>query len=206
MAFKYSDYLFTPSDIFRGVLYVLKNLRPVDVFGEAIIFLILICTKQILGWEIGFSLLPALLFAIFYWGKPRSLIASSRKGLSYAKKNISSDNFMGVLILIIFFLYTRDYMFWQIDSILFPLFFFSIFYWNLDSRIPIALALFCLTTCPILLYLSNRYIFLQGEEWAERAAVWAFFFLVMGVAKQVWDLYRENRKKTHCKEQGLYTV
>lgn len=201
MALKYSDYLFTPNDIFRGVLYAIKSLRPFDVVGEAVIFLILISTKQLLGWEIGSGLVLVLLFAILYW-KPYSII-TSRRGVLYTGKNISSDDIMNILILTIFFLFTKDYMFWQVDSILLLLFFFSIFYRNIDSRIPIGLALICLTACPILLIMSNNYNFLEGEDWAEQVAVWTYYLLVFGVAKQVWDFWKEGQEELHRERKSL---
>lgn len=65
--FRYSDYLFTPRDLLRGILAMLKNMSDTDVLGEAVIFLILIFVKKYLDWGFWESLSLAFAFAIFYW-------------------------------------------------------------------------------------------------------------------------------------------
>lgn len=194
MAFKYSDYLFTPSDIFRGILYVLKNLRTADVVGEAFIFLILIFTKQVLGWGEGIGLLVVSLFVIFYWTK-----SPGQKILGLFNR-LKLFDIVGAVIIFLIFIFTMQFLGWEIESIFFLIFFFSLFYWNLDARISIALALLCLVACPILLFLSDSYILLQGEEWAEQAAIWTYFFLFFGVAKQIWDFRKEGKDENDIVE------
>ena len=186
MAFKYSDYLLSPGDISRGVLYVLKNLRPVDVVGEAVIFLILIYTKQALGWEMGMGLLFAALFAFVYWGS-----TPARESLRLLE-NLRPFDFAGGSIIFFILIYTTQYLGWEIESIFFFIFLFITFYWNLDARISISFALIYLAIGSFFLFLSDGYDFLQGSGWAEWATVWAYYFLVFGVAKQAWDLRKES--------------
>lgn len=73
-----------------------------------------------------------------------------------------------------------------------PLFFFgfiiAMIYWSLDSRVSIALALVCLVLTPFCLFLFEKNMLFQGEGWAEKLAVWAFYFLVIGVIKQMVEL------------------
>jgi uncharacterized membrane protein YciS (DUF1049 family) len=125
MAYKIKDYIFTPADLFHGILYVLKNIHLWDIMGLILLVLVYFNIKIFLGW--------------------------------------------------------------QSDSTIFFLFFFAIIYWDLDSRVPIALALFFLLLCPLFYFLSNDYNLLIGEYWAEQAAVWTFYLLVFGVVKQMWD-------------------
>lgn len=82
-----------------------------------------------------------------------------------------------------------------LEPIIFWLFILAIVYWNLDSRISIGLALACLITIPFLLILFNKNILLAGEDWAEQVAVWAYYFLVIGVVKQIVEYAMENREE-----------
>ncbi|MCK9378674.1 MAG: hypothetical protein M0P97_00835 [Candidatus Moranbacteria bacterium] len=81
-----------------------------------------------------------------------------------------------------------------LEGIFFWLFFFVLVFWNLDSRISIGAALVGLVIIPILLALANRNILPVGEAWAEQVAVWVYFFLVIGVVKQIIEFKIENRK------------
>ncbi len=80
-----------------------------------------------------------------------------------------------------------------IVDIFFWIFFFVMFWWQIDSRVSIGGALVCLVIIPFLLVLGNKEIFLKGEAWAEVVAVWAYFFLVIGVAKQIWEYKKEAK-------------
>lgn len=82
------------------------------------------------------------------------------------------------------------------EGIFFWLFFISLFCWRIDSRVSIGFALVCLVCIPILLVLFNNDILFLGDVWAEKVAVWAYFFLVIGVVKQIWEF------KTEKKEDG----
>ena len=79
----------------------------------------------------------------------------------------------------------------------------AVVYWRLDARLPIGAALACLVTIPVLLLLYNQNILFTGDAWAERVAVWAYFFLVIGVAKQLFDL-QVARHRTDTKPSPMY--
>lgn len=80
----------------------------------------------------------------------------------------------------------------SIEGTVFWAFTVVLFYKKWDSRISIGLALACLVTLPVLLSLFNYRILLVGDIWAERVAVWAFYFLSIGVVKQIWELKTES--------------
>jgi len=80
------------------------------------------------------------------------------------------------------------------------------FYWNLDSRISIGGGLISLVFCPILLILKNDYGFMMGEIWAEQMAIWAYYFLVIGVTKQIWEFRKENAQEKEDTEIKKETV
>ena len=73
-------------------------------------------------------------------------------------------------------------------NIFFWLFFFAMFWYRLDSRISIAGALIGLV---VIMFLSAG----QGFGWwktdnlQEQIAVAVYFFLVIGVLKQIWEVY-----------------
>jgi len=102
-------------------------------------------------------------------------------------------DWLGVLLVVLYWL-VFGYL-WGLPGE--PLFFFgfimAIIYWGMDSRVSIALALLCLVSIPVLLTLFNKNILFQGEMWAEQVAVWAYYFLAIGVVRQIFE-YRIDAK------------
>lgn len=80
------------------------------------------------------------------------------------------------------------------EGVIFWLFTLIMFYWRLDSRISIGLGLVCLITIALLTSFASAKVLPIGEEWAERVAVWAYYFLVIGVAKQIVEYAQECRR------------
>ncbi|MCK5123114.1 MAG: hypothetical protein KAQ87_03125 [Candidatus Pacebacteria bacterium] len=117
------------------------------------------------------------------------------RGILHLVKKAGPKDIIGLAVLAGLFVFFRNYLEWQIDSSLFMLFWIALFYWKLDSRISIAGALACLISCPILLILFEKDILLLGEEYAEQAAVWAYYFLVIGVIKQIWEFRKESKEE-----------
>jgi len=98
------------------------------------------------------------------------------------------------MVILVFVIIIEKYYFqFDLESIIFWAFTIILFWWRLDSRVPIVLALFCLIAIPILLSLFNGGIFFEGDEWAEVVAVWAYYFLVIGVIEQIFE-YRTEAK------------
>ncbi len=81
--------------------------------------------------------------------------------------------FLGITIS--FFVGARGGVLWAM--------FFAFIVYGWDNRIPAALALICLSVCPL-------FIELDMNDRAENIAVWAFFFLTMTVALQLIDMFR----------------
>ncbi len=73
------------------------------------------------------------------------------------------------------------------ENIFFWVFCFVLVYWDLDSRISIGLALVALVAVAILNAMGNSGVsFVSG--WDERVAVWVYYFLVIGVVKQIVEM------------------
>ncbi|QQR50349.1 hypothetical protein IPF86_00290 [Candidatus Nomurabacteria bacterium] len=70
----------------------------------------------------------------------------------------------------------------------------ALFYWHIDSRFAITCALVCLILIPILLILT-KFMFVITDATAERVATFAFYFLSIGVIKQIWEYSREAKAK-----------
>ncbi|PID52291.1 MAG: hypothetical protein CR972_02340 [Candidatus Moraniibacteriota bacterium] len=79
-------------------------------------------------------------------------------------------------------------------DIFFWTFFLSLFYWHIDSRVSIGGALACLLAIPVLLIAENNFGYINGGVWAEEVAVWAYFFLVIGVVKQIYEYIWESKR------------
>lgn len=78
------------------------------------------------------------------------------------------------------------------DEIFFWVFAVWIVWWDRDARISIGAALAGLVAIPILLALEARDIAVWDDGAAETVAVWVYFFLVIGVGKQIWDMRRSR--------------
>ncbi|MBU3978222.1 hypothetical protein KJ980_02025 [Patescibacteria group bacterium] len=115
--------------------------------------------------------------------------------LRLVKKATLKENAGMIALLVSFFLLTHFYLQWQIDSCLFLIFFFALILWDLDSRISFAFALVCLIFCPFLLAFENNFIYLDLKNWAEQFAVWAYYFLVIGVVKSLIEYKQENKEQ-----------
>ena len=116
----------------------------------------------------------------------KSLQKQSKKPLSQARK-ISGAIFLTVLMLGLFIftdLTSIDIFFW--------LFFIAMFWYRLDSRISIGGALVGLVVI-MLLSAGQGFGWWQSDNLAEQIAVAVYFFLVIGVIKQIWEYRSENR-------------
>lgn len=111
----------------------------------------------------------------------------------YARRRTSIQDWMGILLFVAVGAVVNQFYDVQAETIFFFMFILAIWRWNLDSRVSIGLALACLAIVPILLMLYNNLYLVQGDIWAERVAVWAYYFLVIGVIKQIFEYRREGK-------------
>jgi len=114
-----------------------------------------------------------------------TLQEQSKKPLSQARK-ISGAIFLMILMLGLFIftdLTSIDIFFW--------LFFIAMFWYRLDSRISIGGALVGLV---VIMFLSagQGFGWWQSDNLAEQIAVAVYFFLVIGVIKQIWEYKSES--------------
>lgn len=108
-------------------------------------------------------------------------------------KNMTPRDWMGVGILLVP-LVAGSFVF-GIEGGIFLTFAFVLFYWKVDSRFSIKCAIPCMIIIPVILIISNH-SFTITTDWAERVAVWAFYFLSIGVIKQIWE-YRLELSEKH---------
>lgn len=87
----------------------------------------------------------------------------------------------------------------------FVIFIAVLLYWRLDARVPLTLGLACLVGIPILLLLFRTNILLTGEYRAEQIAVWAYYFLVIGVLRQVLPSRKKKFHRLHNHTDYLHT-
>lgn len=115
--------------------------------------------------------------------------------LATAISHASLRDVNGVLLLML----TAFSLYWfstiSVEGIVFWIFIVVLFYWKLDSRIAIGAALGLLVLIPFMLWLHSIDILIYGEIWAERVAVWVYYFLVIGVVKQIVE-YKQEQKKS----------
>ena len=131
-------------------------------------------------------------------------------------RKITKRDMLGVALLVILALGMRLGLNWGYEGVFFWLFFISLFYWRIDSRVSIGFALVGLISIMLMLALkqyvgmmhydyneltsiwwgSNKdalILISHFDKYAEKVAVWVYFFLVIGVVKQIWE-YRVELK------------
>lgn len=82
-----------------------------------------------------------------------------------------------------------------LEGMVFLGFLAAMFAWNLDGRVSIGAGLACLVLIVVMQALIQSGVLLLFETSTETVAVWAYYFLCIGVAKQLVDLVREGRSK-----------
>ncbi len=81
------------------------------------------------------------------------------------------------------------------ESVFFILFGISLFLWHIDGCISIGAGVGCLVVILILQILAQTLVLPQGAIWSETVAVWAYYFLAIGVVKQIGELIADSRKQ-----------
>ena len=76
----------------------------------------------------------------------------------------------------------------NIENYVFLFYLIVVLILNVNSKIPIIIALSLLVIVPFLLFFGKNLI-------AERLTIYAYFFLVIGVIKQIRNFIVENRNK-----------
>lgn len=108
------------------------------------------------------------------------------EGLSFKRK--ITGTVVIVLAMLAMFIFTNlttvDIFFW--------LFFFAMFWFRLDSRISIAGALVGLVLI-MFLTAGQGFGWWQTDKLSEQVAVGVYFFLVIGVVKQIWEYRNESK-------------
>ncbi len=158
------------SDSLQKVLSLSKRF-----YLELILLLVLVISLAL--W--GFPAMSASLLSLGYLALVLSLHEnylkqSIRKGI----EDIRYQPLFGLLIVvgaILFFIWNSNVL-----SLLFLVVFFAFLFYQWDSRIIAACALVSLSACPFLL-------FLHQDAFAEIAAEYAYFFLVMPVKNVTLD-------------------
>ncbi len=120
------------------------------------------------------------------------------KDAYYLIKRADKRTLLGVLLLLGLDIILRNQLGTSYEALGFGSLIFAIVFWDLDSRIVFSLALFYLILIPLILLLPNQ-TFPAAQLWAQKSAVWAFYCLVIGVAKQLWEYFIERRFHTRQK-------
>ena len=90
---------------------------------------------------------------------------------------------LGILLDIFVFRFTSDLLILFLTG----LWILSVYHFKFEGRVSIGFALVFLTLCPFLLIFNKEAI-------AEKAAVWAYMFLLVGVIQMIIEYIREERK------------
>lgn len=75
---------------------------------------------------------------------------------------------------------------------LFVVFLIAMFAYNIDAKISISLALILLVSIVLTMLLGPYVEFINETTWPEAIAVWVYYFLAIGVFKQMKDMFMER--------------
>lgn len=106
--------------------------------------------------------------------------------------NINLRNSVGVSALVLVFILLKGIVGWQTDSSLLVIFVAALFYWDMDFRVSIAFGLVSLISYPFLLFLIDKEVVFLNNNWENRIAVWVYFFLIVGVIKQIREYVKKE--------------
>lgn len=84
---------------------------------------------------------------------------------------------------------------WPLEAVFFVTFLAALIYWNIEGRVSIGIGLICFVLIIIMQLLVDVLISLPLQQLSENVAVWAFYFLAIGVIKQIYELALEHWSK-----------
>lgn len=124
-----------------------------------------------------------------YFFTPKDVFRFLR--LIYAWLNFKNAvGLAGVLVLTVIF-----YQGWGLsfESSVFLTYLIATLYWWIDARVALGFGIGCLVLIPVFLILNQWGVLPEGENLAEDIAVWAYYFLVIGVIRQILKLRFKER-------------
>src|SRR5215208_4185345 len=112
-----------------------------------------------------------------YFFTPKDFLS----GIRYILFNFSLRDGFGLLCITEFAVVLS--MLFELDAtnIFFILYTLSLFYWRISARVSFGFGLICLILIPTFTVLADQLIIPEAEAWAQEVAVWAFYFLAIGV-------------------------
>jgi hypothetical protein len=116
----------------------------------------------------------------FFCNMAQTYLRALKRAWRYSLKHWTKS----LIVLTVFIILT---IFVSLTAAFFWSFFLAFLIMRLDSRVPIAFALACLIVCPFLLIFHY-------QLYAEQFAIWAYYFLVIGVILQIVEFVHESEK------------
>ena len=176
ISFRLSDYLFTPRDLAALGRFVYAR-GMAHHFIDVLALIALIIFMRLAG--IPGASIVALWFCVGKFALPRFALTDALDMLTAS-----------ILLCAAFALWDM-----REETLFFLSFIAALLRWRIDSRLSIALALLCLIAIPVSLVLFQARWWLGGEAAAETIAVWAYYFLSIGVIKQIIELIATKHQK-----------
>lgn len=121
---------------------------------------------------------------------PRDIVWGVRRAVEKTSK-ASLYDWIGFALLFVIGAGLQIFFEVSFETTFFWLFAMITFYWKIEARVAFIGILVCLIIIPVFLFLFHIAVMSSGEAWAERAAIWAFYFLIIGVAKLFVEHWRE---------------
>ncbi len=127
-----------------------------------------------------------------YFFLPTDFLLLVWRMLKFAWRNWRQVAIVSIVAILVHYIFGAG-----LEGVVFMGFLATVFAWDLDGRVSIGAGLACLILIVILQVLIQSGVLLLFEESTETVAVWAYYFLCMGVLKQLVDLVREGRSTDH---------
>lgn len=108
---------------------------------------------------------------------------------------VSITTIIGEVLMVAWIVVMFFVLHWPLEAIFFVSFFVALVYWNIEGRVSIGIGLICLVLIVIMQLLVDVLVSLPLQQLSENLAVWAFYFLALGVLKQIYELILEQWSK-----------
>ena len=112
---------------------------------------------------------------------PRDLLRLLRSLMHISRQSVLKIFALGI------FCYLLKYFGMGFENGLFAVGLIVVFLWNIDAKLPIGGALATLIAIILVLLIGPHTEFINETTWPEAMAVWVYFLLAIGVAKQIFD-------------------
>jgi hypothetical protein len=194
-----TDYIFTISDVNKLFQFLFKRITLLKLFYIIIVFEVSYIFSTLVDISYVYTFLFTVLIILLIidlW----SLLNPNKKRILdffltpkdiktlFTIKNYGKRGYLILIIVAVSLILAYITLHFSLESVFFIFCLFSVLYWEIDERLPISLGIVSLFFIPILLSVQYIFYLIDLKDSAERIAVWAFYFLAIGLIRLLFGV------------------